>query len=55
MLSGKHRFIAILGLSASFMLSSGCGKPDSATQHFQLAEKSLEENIVNLYIWSDYL
>lgn len=53
MLSGKHRFIAMLVLSASFIIS--CGRSDSGKQPVQSAEKSLEDNVVNLYIWSDYL
>ncbi|HTY85710.1 MAG TPA: extracellular solute-binding protein [Silvibacterium sp.] len=41
----------MLGVAASFMF--GCG--GSGTQPVQSAEKTLEDNVVNLYIWSDYL
>ncbi|HTV96931.1 MAG TPA: extracellular solute-binding protein [Steroidobacteraceae bacterium] len=51
MLLGKHGLIAMLGVAASFMF--GCG--GSGTQPVQSAEKTLEDNVVNLYIWSDYL
>ncbi|MGA2398052.1 MAG: extracellular solute-binding protein [Steroidobacteraceae bacterium] len=53
MLSGKRRLIAMLCLTASFMIS--CGKSDSGTQPVQSADKSHEDEIVNLFIWADYL
>jgi putrescine transport system substrate-binding protein len=49
MLADKRCLIAMLGLSASIMI--GCSRSDSGAQ----TERSLKDNVVNLYIWSNYL
>jgi putrescine transport system substrate-binding protein len=44
---------AMLCLSASLMIS--CSSPDSGAGHNQSGQKSDEERVLNLYIWSDFL
>jgi len=53
MLSRKHRFVAMLCIVASSVIS--CGRSDSGTQPTQSADKGHEDKVVNLYFWSDYL
>ncbi len=53
MLSGKCRLIAMLCVTAFFMIS--CGKSNSGTQPVQSVGKSHEDEVVNLFIWADYL
>ncbi len=44
---------AMLCLSASLMIS--CSSPDSGAGHNQSAQRSDDEKVLNLYIWSDFL
>src|SRR5208283_2293747 len=44
---------AMLCLSASLMIS--CSSPDSGAGHNQSGQKSDDERVLNLYIWSDFL
>jgi putrescine transport system substrate-binding protein len=53
MLSARLFAVAMLCVSASFIIS--CGKPDSRTQIVQSAKKNDGENVLNLYIWADYI
>jgi putrescine transport system substrate-binding protein len=53
MFSGKRRLIAMLCLTASCTIS--CGKSDLGRQPGQSADKSHEDEVVNLFIWADYL
>jgi len=53
MLLGRLFAVAMLCVSASFIIS--CGKPDARTQIVQSAKNNDGENVLNLYIWTDYL
>src|SRR5580658_5743764 len=53
MLSSKRRFVAMLCIVASSMIS--CGRSDSGSKPTQSAENGHEDKVVNLYFWSDYL
>jgi putrescine transport system substrate-binding protein len=49
----KSWALAMLCVSASLML--GCGNPDSGTRNTASGEKHDDKNVLNLYIWADYL
>jgi putrescine transport system substrate-binding protein len=53
MLSRECRLVAMLCLVASSVIS--CGRPDSGTQSAKSGDKGHEDEVVNLYFWSDYL
>ena len=53
MFSGKRRLMATLCLWASFMTS--CDRSDSGNRSVHSDDKSHEGEIVNLFIWADYL
>lgn len=53
MLRGVPIPMTMLCLLASLMI--GCGNPDSVARTARSTEKSDDHNVVNLYIWSDYL
>lgn len=53
MLRDKLFSVALLCVSASSMIS--CGSPDSAARNTHSGENSDDRNVLNLYIWSDYM
>jgi putrescine transport system substrate-binding protein len=53
MLRDKLFSVAMLCVSASSMIS--CGSPDSAARNTHSGENSDDKNVLNLYIWSDYM
>jgi putrescine transport system substrate-binding protein len=51
-----HRKVfAAAALAVSAALTIGCGGPDSAPQHASPGRNVEDKNVVNLYIWADYL
>jgi putrescine transport system substrate-binding protein len=53
LLRGKTFAAAMLAVSASLTIS--CGGPDSSARHIAPGRNIDDKNVVNLYIWADYL
>jgi putrescine transport system substrate-binding protein len=53
MLRDKLFSVAMLCVSAASMIS--CGSPDSGARNTRSGENSDDKNVLNLYIWSDYM